>query len=237
MTLAKSIFQIAIFILAFAVFNSCGKDAELPELTTAEVADILEPALQKASGGLSQYIQALIDNVAEIAMDGVCDSVYSKMVVYNNSGAVIQGAYSSDWIFDLNCNNLSIPQSAAYTASADATYSTSRIISADDISFSGMLEGLPASLDIYDLICTYTRIGTQEFTGADPKSLNSSLVMNLMNIEIEKAANIIQSGTGTFTLVGDIDGTNISNAGSITFNGGGTATLTIDGETFEVDLD
>lgn len=237
MTQIKSVFQIAFFMLAFALLSSCGKDPEVtPELTTQEVADILEPALQNATGGLTQYIQTLIDNVEEISVDVVCDSVYTKDIVYNNSGAVVQAEYSSNWMFNLACNNLNIPESAVFDAASNATYSTNRLSSDDAITFTGNLNGIVPSNSVYLLESNYGRIGVQEFSGSDSKSVNSSLVMNIMDVEIGKIAKVIQSGTGSFSLLGDIDGTNFSKSGDITFNGGGMATLTINGETFEIDL-
>jgi hypothetical protein len=84
---------------------------------------------------------------------------------------------------------------------------------------------------------TYNRSGSQTSKVRDRNSFTSELDMTLASLSVNKNTLQIDGGTGTFTLTGSVaGGGSFSYEGSITFLGNGMATITINGETYEIDL-
>ncbi|MEL6134777.1 MAG: hypothetical protein AAFR59_15555, partial [Bacteroidota bacterium] len=162
---------------------------------------------------------------------------YSGGVSYSNPNGLIQGAYEGTWTFLLSCNTFNIPETADFTSFSDATYSTTRINSTDSIAFTGSIEGIEFSSNDYILGGTYIRTGNQDLTGPNQQiDLSSTLTFDLTGVIVNKGGNGIQSGVGTFTFTGNTPDNTYTYDGTIQFNGNGTATVTINGQTFVVNL-
>lgn len=81
----------------------------------------------------------------------------------------------------------------------------------------------------------YRRTGAQVLNFGQQQDITSTLAIDLTTLEIRKQDLAIESGNGTILLTGTTPNEPFSFAGDIVFNGGNTATLTINGTTYELD--
>ncbi|MEO1414381.1 MAG: hypothetical protein AAFW00_03840 [Bacteroidota bacterium] len=233
----RTFISFIVILSSLIFFTSCENAPDLSELEVGDIADLVEAALQEKTGGLEENINDLIEKLDEITLDSVCDSLYTGGSSYNNPNGLVQGAYTGTWTFLLSCNTFNIPETANFTSFSDATYSTTRINSEDSVAFTGSIEGIEFSSNDYVLGGTYIRTGTQDLTGPNQQiDLSSTLEFDLTGVIVNKGGNGIQSGVGTFTFTGNTPEETYSFDGTIQFNGNGTATVTINGETFVINL-
>jgi hypothetical protein len=224
------------FIVLIALFTACSEDDSLEaDMTSDEVVEILEVAMQSATGGLTQNIDTVVVEIEDISLQGICDSTYVMDVNYSYEDALRTAAYTSVLTFDMQCNLLSIPQSASFDFSSLSSYATPRLTSDDQSVFSGTMNGLAPSSAYITMAASYERNGTNGFVLKN-KNIASKIQMTLTEIKFEKASSTIVSGAGTFQITGAYDGNDFSYSGTIVFNGDKTATITIDGESVIISL-
>jgi hypothetical protein len=84
---------------------------------------------------------------------------------------------------------------------------------------------------------SYTREGTQESKIGNMRSFESLTNLALNELAISKTTQTVVSGNGTFLMTGTgSEGGTFSVEGSIVFNGDGTATVTVNGNTYTITL-
>lgn len=237
MTQLKKIFP-ASFLLLFLLFQtSCSPDIDLLELSEGEAVEIIETALQDAAGGLTTNLEDMAEQLVTAVTSGeICDSTYTKIVADSNQGALIQTSYSSTLTYEMMCNNFDIPQTATISSATESMYTSNRMESEDTATFLGNASGLQPSVSSISLTGNYNKTGNQELNFSEQKNINSIFTSDLTTLQINKQNYNIESGNGTFSLTGSTQDATFSYLGNITFNGGGSATLVINGTTYEIDL-
>lgn len=234
--LKRILFTSTIFSLLLFT-TSCNKDVDLTQLQESEAVEIIEAAIQDRTQGLMTNVEDIVTQlVYAVASGELCDTMYSVPFSNSYEGTQIQASYNSMFNYEMTCNNFNIPQTATFTSTTETMYNTNRITSSDDGNFSGDAAGLQLSATSMTLEGDYNRTGVQVLEFSEQQNVNSILNMNIESLDIKKQDNSIQSGTGTFTLTGNAYDTDFSYSGSIVFNGDNTATITINGTTYEIDL-
>ena len=230
---------LTVLLLALFVFtlSSCNKKEEIIEaLTESEVVEILEAALQNGSGGLTTNLENMAEELVNAAGDASsCDSLYSTTIDEEYQGNLIQSSYNSDITYEISCNAFNIPSEATFSSSTDLNYSTNRIESIDNSVFSGDASGLQGSSTTINLLGNYRETGTQVLIFSNQKQINSTFDVDLSTLQISKQGFDIESGVGSFSFTGTVDGSSFSYTGSIVFNDNKTASLTINGTTYDID--
>jgi len=84
---------------------------------------------------------------------------------------------------------------------------------------------------------TYFRLGSQTIKVREERSLQSETTMNLINVNVDKATRMIESGSATISLmVVGSEGRALSYTASLTFEGNFNATMVINGRSFVINL-
>jgi len=111
-------------------------------------------------------------------------------------------------------------------------------MSSDDSSSSNWtVSGLGASSANAVFAGSYNRIGSQVSKVRNHNTFTSTLHYTLTNINVSKTDHHIVSGTASLTFDGQsTSGNTWTYNGSVTFNGNGTATLSINGNTYTINL-
>jgi hypothetical protein len=235
--LKKSSFAaIAFAIITLISFNSCRK--ELPvTVSPEEIADIVSNALQyETSGAVMEALSAVTLEDIYTALDEHCNETFDSTLNYSYSQNTVSADYerSMEWV--VNCTGFNIPTDIAYTSTANGEYSTFRMSSVDASSNELTITGLDIGGGNYFVNGTSVRTGTQESNIRDI-SLSSTCDLTLEEVEISKSTYEIIAGEGTVTVTGENSGGNsFSFTGSIVFNGDGTATLTLNGTEYTINL-
>ncbi len=230
-----SSFAVALFFVL--LFTSCEKAEVIIEaLSESDAAEIIEASLQNNAGGLVTNLEDLAEQfVSAVSSGELCDTLYLETIEKDFQGAQLQASYNSELSYEMVCNALNVPQSASFSNSTLSMYSSSRIISDDNGNFIGNATGLQPTSSTMNMNGDYSRTGTQTLNFREQKEVSSTLTIKLSALEMSKLGFEVESGNGTITITGSTDDGTFFFDGNIVFNGGKTATLTINGTTYEID--
>lgn len=234
------------FLMAFSMsLAACNKSAEdnpqpNSKLTEEEAAAVVEGGITASTQGLGAEIEDalfLADEYAEKSGNGSpCGEPFDSTITRAVDDAGITASYTLSWNWLVNCNALQIPISIDYQRTASGQYETARMISSDNAASGWAISNLIQG-ENYVLDGTYTRQGTQQSKVRNQYSFSSTLAIEVDNLNIDKGTRRIQSGIANFTLA--ITGPE-SNAqtfeGDLVFNGNGSVTIIINGNSYTVSL-
>ncbi len=234
---------LALFVLA-GLLASCNKDEDdmisEPVLSEEQASDVLEGAITVNSQGLGAGILGatfLANKYAEKGGGGSpCDMAFDSTLAFSVGLNQFSASYTTSWNWAVNCNDNNIPVSINYSRTASGQYETPRIKSDDSASSEWMITGLLLG-DDYTLNGAYQRQGSQEIMVNETNTFSSLTTFEIEELKIDKGTFLIQSGTGTYRLTATGPQGNITNfEGDLTFNGGGSVTVTINGNSYTFSL-
>jgi hypothetical protein len=226
-----------IFILLLV--GSCDKKDEILEaLSNLEAKELVESSLQKSTAGFNTEIEEISEeSLEDYAINLDCDVQYQNDFERHYTGSIVTANYDVNWSYQMDCNDLSVPQSINFSASSDGSYNTQIISSQDRTESSISMFGLQPTSDNLTLSGYFRRIGTQELSVLLTRQVNSTVEIMFTDIIVNKETHLIDSGNATIILTGTTtEGQTFSFTGSLIFNGQRTATLTINGDTYTIDL-
>lgn len=237
MTKFKFFFSLVVFSSFVSFLTSCGKADEIKDLiSNSDAAEIIEASLQANAGGFVTNIEDIAEQLILAVTSGeLCNTPYAETISDDFQGAQIQASYTSQLSYNMVCNALDIPQTASVSIVTGSLYNSSRVTSDDDGDFSGSVTGLQPSTLTMNMDGNYSRSGTQELKFRDENDITSTLTVNLNSLQITKQGFEIKSGSGAISLAGTSSNEAFSFEGTIDFNGGNKATLTINGTTYQLD--
>lgn len=237
MTKFKFLIPLLVLSSFVALLTSCGKADEIKDaLSSGDAVEIIEASLQANSGGLVTNIEDMAAQfVAAVTSGELCNTLVSKTMEGNFPGAQIQASYSSQLSYEMACNALNVPQTVTFTTLTSSMFNSSKIKSDDKGDFKGKAIGLQPSSLTMNIDGNYSRTGTQDLKFRNQTDITSTLTMTLSTLQIAKQNFEIKSGSGTILLSGTTPDETFSFSGNIVFNGGNKATLTINGETYQMD--
>ncbi|MEM5564168.1 hypothetical protein WNY78_03590 [Psychroserpens sp. AS72] len=207
------------------------------ELNEEEAVELIESSLRKSTAGFNDTSKTFSESLtADITINEDCSVIYNDTYVVNYEESIVQASYTVDWSYEMTCNSIGIPQSVTFSSSTDGNYSTQHIISNDYSTSNFDIIGLQPSSETMVLNGDYVRNGMQELNVVNTRSVTSILTVTLTDIVIDKSTSNITSGTASLTLTGTSQNTNFSFEGSLIFNGDETATLTINENTYVINI-
>ncbi|WP_318309235.1 hypothetical protein [Flagellimonas crocea] len=203
-------------------------------ITQEEAAQLVASSLEEDSGGsIETMVKLTIEVQVTIEAEYTCGFTYEDGISYQYDQNGIDASYTGDWAYQIHCNDQNLPDSATYSYEKTATASTPRISATGSSSMSGSLDGLEADGSTYTLTGTYQGDYSQQLI-VSKKNVESELNMQLNSLVIDKETDSITSGSGSFTLTGTSNNASFSYSGTIEFMGNGSATVTIEGQTYIV---
>lgn len=236
----KNIKKISLlFVATVLLLTSCNKNGDIIEsLKIEETVALVVSSLQKSTAGLTDEIEKLAEeSVENYSVSLTCDTIYQDNYDLNYNNTLVSANYSVNYSFEMECNEISIPQSLTFSASSIGDYSTPRIESVDSSSSSLYVEGLQPTQENLTFSGSFIREGTQYLTVLESRNVSSEIKFTFNEIIVSKETNFIESGQADLQLTGIINnGETFVINGSIIFTGNRTATLTINGEVYELDL-
>ncbi len=235
------IFSLILFALMFG-FTACNEDSndDTSIIANEEAAAIVESALFSGTAGIADEVSdatlVALEYTEKGLTGGDCGETFDSTITRSIDEPRVAADYITSWIWTVNCNNLMVPTSLDFARNTSGEYETMRLVS-DDNSSSDWTIGNLITGATWTLNGTYSRSGNQTSKVRNQNSFTSELEMTLASLNVNKNTLQIDGGTGTFSLTGSVTGGgSFSYAGSITFLGNGMATITINGETYEIDL-
>lgn len=232
----KTTKQLLVFAMTILMLTSCAKDEALSNsLTEREVVELIEANFHPGVGGLISILEDLSSSLVRAVDEEPCNTSHSFTTISELRGTVITADYTSAVAYNIACNPMDVPQIAAFSISTVARYRTASINSNTDGSFTGNVTGLQPSSSTLTVAGNYDRAGTQCLNLNDSKNISSDFSIELIAIEMDKGDSDIESGNGTFSFTGLIEGRNFSHAGSINFEGDNIAIILINGTSYQIE--
>lgn len=231
-----SLVVVLIALLAFSCTEAT--DSSIPEpavLSEAEVAEVMEEMITPSTGGLTENLTSLSTAVQGLTLQDLCNSLYSDSLDYGYQGTNRQAAYSALWALDLSCNAFNIPQSGTVSYASTSNFVGPRVNSEGNVDFTSTLSGLQFASPNLVWDGTYQRVGIQELSFRQGRTILSTLELSLTNVIISKQNPTIMDGSGTFTIDIANNGSTSVYTGTIVFHGNSTATLVVNGVSFPID--
>ncbi len=241
---AQNLFGQFVMLAAFAILaTSCNKETEEPQnvLNEDEIVAVVEGALLSDTDGLAAQSEDAVYVAEQYTTKdalggGPCGETKDSTVNYSYSDARITAAYTSTFVWTLNCNNASIPQSLDFDRTANGNYETARMISNDNATGDWLVENIVLGAN-YVINGTYVRQGTQTSKVRNLNAFSSNLQVVLDDLNLDKGTHRIVSGIASFTLSGSgTGGRSFSYDGDLVFNGNGSVTIIVNGNSHTIDL-
>jgi hypothetical protein len=232
----------AFFLMLIAgVMTSCKKDKETKQMESADAADAVESSLTTKSAGLIYELEELIPVTPGYILPSgdtiFCNTQYDSTLSRNVNAGGFTGSYNVNWDYIINCNGLSIPQNMNMSMTTSGSSSTPRNNSTSSSTVSLTLTGLEFSATQIVVNGTASFSGSQTSRVRNQNTFTSNLSFNLSNLTFDKASQELLSGSATISMTGSVtDGDSYTFTGNVVFNGGGAATVTINGNSYTIDV-
>ncbi len=225
-----------LFLMSLLVFTACQKDKEtenaLP-IEEDEALEVVEMALVGDDGGMIAQVEEVAVLSATHATD--CGLSFDSTITRTNlPNAVRTFNYVFNWNWNLVCNNF-VPEEFSFNYNMTGVYDTPRMSSDDNAEYNFVLTNLLPSQSHYTYNGSYVRNGTQVSKVRQQRSFSSVTTFNTSNLMFNKDTKMVDSGTTTFSFVGTVeDGATYTFEGTITYTGNKTATIEVNGNTYEI---
>lgn len=227
----------ALMILAF---SACTEENEEPAYTPTEqdAAKVVEESLANSSGGMTEEISKLNESlyakdIGELNLE--CGVPFDTTFNYFLSGDAT-GAWTRQWNLLLNCptdENPFLEVNTNYEGGFSGNYLSQNRSGNRMWTWSNLgLEG-----DFIFMNGSGSHSGERVLNGPAQNGFNWTFDGEWNEVAISKDTHLIDSGNGLFTLVfTGPQGNTFTFTGTVVFNGDQTATVTVNGEVFEVEL-
>ncbi|MFP9098741.1 hypothetical protein ACLI09_06790 [Flavobacterium sp. RHBU_24] len=240
----KAVMPLAGALLMAASVISCRDDdnTDLETVTEAEAADAIEAAVTTDSNGVAQMAAgatAVAEDEAVYTNSPLinCGQLYTENHNATGAGVTYSYDYSGTHTYQLTCSAQGFAESFAYTYDMDGTYETARMYSDDNATANVAITGLAAGIPDALINGSYVRNGYQESKVRQMRHFNSLITINLDDVVVNKTSRQITGGTASVSMTGTGSaGNTFSYNGTITFNGNQSATLVINGTTYNINL-
>lgn len=230
--------------LLLTMFVSCDREeknfGDAAEVTEEEALEMVQTWLMSDVYGMD--IQA--DDASTLDTDTTAKSIYecgvlnSRSMVRNSiPNAPVSFSHTFDYLFSLVCED-NEAKAFAIVFNGNGTYSSPRLESDDTIRYEAVLANIAVPGSPYAYNSSFTREGTQVTRIAGrTKNFDSTLSIESTAITVDKTSRKILSGSSTFSLLGTLStGEPFSYNGTVSFNGNGAATITINGNSYNVQI-
>ncbi len=236
--------------LAFiGIMMACKKETDVVDPAVAasgltvnadDAASIVQYDISQQSGGLNTLVGDLSSLAYTRNNASYCGKTKDSTFTKKSSGTFPNVSYSFTQVlsYTLNCNTAKIPANLTYKTTSNGQYSVPVTSSVDSGTGDFVVSGLEPSSSNYVFNGTYTRKGSQTVNVSTQKKLTSDLALSAVSIQVNKSTLKIQAGgTATLTISGQSNtGKAFSFTGTVKFNGDGTITITINGKSTTVTI-
>ncbi len=251
-------FKLSLVLLLLLGAFSCKKNGSNPTnsstVTTDQAADLTASSLASNSYGIASIADNVSANAASqtsvVASSPAVNSIGANSIhqecgttlkdSITNSGTNGSATFSYFFKFarTMNCNTNIEPDNLANNILYRGSFSGPNLTTADTGSAIFTIAGLTFSAKSYVLNGEYKRSGSFQSKVGNKASGHSNVDIVVTNLTLTKPTRKIASGNATISITGSTSKNgDFSYTGTLVFNGDGTATLTINGNIYAINLD
>jgi hypothetical protein len=235
----KTLRLTAITCLLLGAMVSCkkGSNSSQPNSnSTDEAADLVTASLSTSTqGALSGTTDITVSADAKLNVDTTCGVTWADSV--NRTvplGSQYNYSYKAKYTYTYNCGTSpSVTTTSAYSGSFVTPNLASTFAGSADFTIGGINRLSPD----YTINGEYKRSGSFQSKTDTSFEGTHSVDITITNLVLVKPLRIIKSGSASFTISGDMPKRGAFNyTGTIVFNGGDNATLTVNGQAYIINL-
>ena len=240
----KKIFKKGSFaasILIFFFIAGCKDKSTNPVISTNmdDAADVVAAALGdgNSTSGVASGISDAIDvskgnTLSTFSLKKISKAMFDTTIVRIKS----VGSYSYNYTFNFQYSFVTA-NSLSFSYTMKGVYDAPNLSSADSANAAWTVSGILPAATQYKVNGLYIRDGSEASKVRNKNSLNTKLELTLKDISASKETGKILGGTADGSLNGsDTNGDTFSYIVNVVFNGDQTATITVNEQTYNVNL-
>jgi len=241
----KSLRSFAFIGLVAGALLSCNKNnSTTPNAnSTDEAADLVTASVSTNTqgGALNSFSDVSVSSESKINIDSLCGTVWTDSVSRGTPvtpGVPINYFYKANYSYALNCTNGIFNHSATVTSAYSGSFANNSLSSTYTGSGDFTIAGLGKTYSTYVINGEYKRSGSFQSKTDTSYHGTHSIDIVFSNLTLIKPLDVIKSGSeATFTISGNMPSKGAFNyTGNIVFNGDDSATLTVNGTVYLLNL-
>jgi hypothetical protein len=208
-------------------------------VSNAEAADMVAGSLSMNSNGVANIsADATLDATAYINTHVTCGTTKSDSISrQSTAGSAYSYSYNLKYNYMVNCVN-NVPDNLSSSLVYSGSFSGPNLSSSNSGSSVFTVGGLAPTAKDFVINGEYKRNGSFQSKVDTTNHGSSSIDIVINALTITRPGRNIASGNATVSITGDVPKKgNFSYTGTIVFNGNGTATLTLNGTVYTINLE
>jgi len=236
----KAYFKLLLISAILPLFIACQQENDEPASapSTQDAAKVVEESLAKSSGGMAEEIAKINEAIQAKDLGNLdleCGVPLDTTFNYFLSGDAT-GAWTRYWNLLLNCP-AGTPPFLEVNTTYEGNFSGSFVSQNREGNRSWTWSNLGPEGEFLYMNGSGSHSGNRNFNGPGQNGFSWTFDGEWNEVAISKETHIIDSGDGSFTLVfTGPQGNVFTFEGTVVFNGDQMATVTVNGEVYEVEL-
>jgi len=228
-----------LLIGAVACKKSNGTLPPVSNVTNDEAADMVAGSLSLNSNGVASLsADASLNAAVIINTPGACGTIRSDSISRQSKpGDPVTYNYNLKYSFTVNCDG-GRPDSLLSTLTYSGSFSGPNLSSSNSGSSVFMVNGLLPRFTDFVINGEFKRAGSFSSKIDTAHHGNSNIDIVINSLTVEKSSRTIVSGNAAISITGDVPKKgSFTYTGTLVFNGNGTATLTLNGTVYIINLE
>lgn len=215
------------------LFTSCEKDDENNlVMSNDEAAEIVATSLSSSTYGFSTQIEDAAELVDSIHIVYNVDSTFT---ITSLPDSRMTYEYTVSYSYGIQLNGFE--SEFFLNFSTNGEYTAPRATSIDQSQGELVVSNLSEGYSNYLLNGSCSRAGSQTVIVDVENNFSSTIIFVMEDISIDKTSLEILSGSAEVSITGTSNNASLDMQGSIVFNGNNSATLTINGVVYGIDVE
>jgi len=208
-------------------------------VSTSDAADMVASSLSSNSNGITNISDDVTFDAASYARAHLtCGTLRADTISRTSAaGATTTYSYHLTYNYVVNCGTNNKPSNLSSSLVYSGNFNGPRLSSTNSGSTVFSVDGLDSAATDFVLNGEYKNSGSfnSKVDTTNHGTWNTDIVVTALTLK--KPARTIVSGTATISITGSVPKKgSFSYTGTLVFNGDGTATLTINGTVYKIDL-
>tara|TARA_R110002096_G_scaffold21043_7_gene68676 strand:- start:34179 stop:34904 length:726 start_codon:yes stop_codon:yes gene_type:complete len=240
MTITKTS-SFALILLASLAFTNCEKSEDDDQISKKvsedDAVELIENSVDQSTGGMNETIESYSEIlITDFAINDSCSREYDTSYTYIYSGPISSASYTVNWAYSLKCT-FGIPDSVDLKVENAGTHSTNRMSSIDSSSAELIIAGLRPTASHLTFNGNLNRKGSQTISvNNNSRNISSTINISLNSVMVDKSDSEISSGTADISVIANNGIQNYTYNGILSFLGNGLASLSMNGNTYPINL-
>jgi len=209
-------------------------------VSNQEAADMVAGSISLNSNGVANLAaDASFDAAVISETPNACGTIKSDSISrHSPAGAMYSYSYNVKYKFVVNCNSNNVPDSLSSTLTYSGSFSGPNLSSSNSGSSVFDVNGLLPAAKNFVINGEFKRAGSFSSKIDTSNHGNSNIDIVINSLTLTKPNRKIVSGNAAISITGDVPRKgSFTYTGTLVFNGNGTATLTLNGTVYLINLE